>query len=82
LALPYQQRQLQYCDCLFSHRIFNELMHRFFRTGSIPSLPEIIQTLQAAKLGIARATIERRAKTVYSWLAWVAGLVQANVNFV
>jgi len=71
---------LQYCNCLFSHRVFHDLMQRFYQSRRLPAHPEIIQTMQAAKLGISPATIERRAKTVYSWLSWVVGLVQANVD--
>jgi len=83
LALPYRQRQLQYCNCLFSHRIFNELMQRFFQYGRLPALETIIQTMQFAQivqLDIAPATLRRRAQTVYSWLNWVASLVQSKIN--
>jgi len=83
LALPYKQRQLQYCDCLFSHRIFNELMRQFFRTGRIPVHVAIIQTMQTTRtvqLDLAPATLSRRAKTVYSWLSWVISLVQSKFD--
>jgi len=83
LARPYRERQLQYCDCLFSHRIFNELMQQFFRTGRMPVHAAIIQTMQTARLAqrdLAPTTLSRRAKTVYSWLNWIINLVQSKLD--
>jgi len=75
LRMPYKDRQLAYCKCIFSHRIFNILMSQCFQTGQMPSTEDIVRTMQKANLSISSSTLPRRASTVRGWLDWVITLV-------
>lgn len=80
LHLNFKQRQLAYCECILSHKAFNDTLRRYFETGNMPSTGEIVQIMEYANLynvGSA-STYERRSSTIRGWLNWIIGLINAE----
>jgi len=77
LGLNYKKRQLAYCDCILSHKAFNDALTRYFDTGYMPPMGEIVQIMKQSELYNVRSdsTFERRSSTIKGWLNWIVGLV-------
>lgn len=77
LGLNYKQRQLAFCSCIFSHRVFRDAMKVYFETGRAATADEIIRIMKGAGLrNMSGSTYKRRASTVGGWLKWALGLVK------
>jgi len=76
LKLPYKKRQLAYCECIFSHSVFNILMRRVFDRGLFPANEEIIEVMEDNNISLGESTKHRRASTVRGWISWVIKLVE------
>ena len=77
LNMSWKRRQLALCECILSHKIFNEALALSFTMGGIPSIKDITAIVQRSGLSrpIAGDTLNRRAKTVRSWINWIIGLI-------
>lgn len=77
LKLNFKQRQLEYCNCILSHKAFAETLHRYFNSGNMPSKSDIIQIMKTANLYKVESdsTYERRSSTIKGWLNWIFGLI-------
>lgn len=77
LLMNYKQRQLAYCDLILSHRVFNEILRKYFGRGVMPSEQEIIQVMKTSNLYNveSESTFERRSSTIRGWINWIIGLV-------
>ncbi|MCD8353126.1 MAG: transcriptional regulator [Clostridiales bacterium] len=77
LNLNYKQRQLAFCRCILSHRIFNKVLRLYFRCGVMPSKNEVVAIMK--EFGVYRVqsdeTFERRASTIKSWINWIVSLI-------
>lgn len=76
LNLNYKQRQLAYCKCILSHRVFHEVMNLYFSSGEMPDIPTIMSIMKKLNVhGIgSKETFKRRAATVSSWIEWIVSL--------
>jgi hypothetical protein len=77
LGLNYKQRQLAYCAQILSHKVFGDVLRKWFEKGNMPVTGDIIQIMKASNLYHVESdsTFERRSSTVKSWLNWILGLV-------
>ena len=77
LNLNYKQRQLAYCDCILSHKVFSDTLNKYFAIGNPPSRDEIICIMKQYDLyGVkADSTFERRSSTIKGWINWIIGLI-------
>ncbi|MCD7829849.1 MAG: transcriptional regulator [Clostridiales bacterium] len=77
LNLSYKQRQLAFCKCILSHRIFNNVLQLYFRCGVMPSKKEIVAIMK--KFGVYKVesddTFGRRASTIKGWINWIVSLI-------
>jgi len=80
LGLPYKRRQLAYCECIFSHAVFNSLMRQVFATGRLPQNNEIIEAIKRSDSSLGEVTLKRRSSTVKGWLSWVIKLARFEPN--
>ena len=73
LCMKYKERQLFFCKCILSHRVFHETFKRTLANGKIPDKSEIVQIMKNSNLyGIdSESTFERRASTIRGWLNWI-----------
>jgi len=77
LRLPYKKRQLAYCECIFSHSVFNALMRRTFDRGILPENTEIIKAIGDSNRSLSEVTRRRRASTVRGWISWIIKLAES-----
>ncbi len=77
LQKGYKQRQLDFCRLILRHRVFADVLSRYFETGVMPSNSEITQFMKQAVIYKVKsdATFERRASTIRSWIEWIVGLI-------
>ena len=77
LKLSFKQRQLSYCKCILSHKVFADTLKKYFERGEIPSIKEIVQIMKNSNLYKIESenTYERRASTIRKWLNWIVNLV-------
>lgn len=80
LALNFKQRQLAYCNCILSHKVFRDTFRKRLASGNMPPSNEIIQIMKASSLyKVERdSTFERRSSTIKGWLNWILGLIHAG----
>lgn len=77
LKKGYKQRQLDFCHLILQHKVFADVLNRYFEKGVMPSYSEITQFMKKAnlyKIG-SNSTFERRASTIRSWIEWIVCLI-------
>ena len=77
MKLSFKQRQLAFCRCILSHKVFNETLSLYFRNGSMPSTSDIVERMRQSDLYRVGgdSTFERRASTIRSWLNWIVSRI-------
>lgn len=77
LNLNFKQRQLAYCRCILSHKAFKDSLSKYFESGTIPSIMEIVQIMKESNLYKvdSEETFRRRSSTIKGWLKWIVGLI-------
>ncbi|MDO4910220.1 MAG: hypothetical protein Q3972_00565 [Corynebacterium sp.] len=79
----YVSRQLSLVRCMFRHEPFRKIFEIYMQMISPPTARHGAQILSG--VGIynvqSEATLERRARTVISWLRWVMGLCESATLF-
>ena len=77
LSQNYKNRQLAYCECILSHKVFYFTLKKFFDSGEMPSKNEIVQIMKECDLFNVQSeeTFKRRSSTIKSWLNWIVGLI-------
>ena len=77
LSQNYKNRQLAYCECILSHKVFYFTLKKFFDSGEMPSKNEIVQIMKKSDLFNIQSeeTFKRRSSTIKSWLNWIVGLI-------
>ncbi|WPJ91815.1 type II restriction enzyme [Corynebacterium sp. UMB2355A] len=76
LNLGYKQRQLAYVRLLSQHHIFNMLLQTALTSGCVPRIDVITNEMRQHNICIEESTINRRAQSVASWIAWVLALME------
>lgn len=77
LRKGYKQRQLDFCYQILRHKVFADVLKRYFETGVMPSTDEITLFMKQANLYKVESdvTFKRRASTIRGWIEWVVGLI-------
>ena len=77
LSYSFKNRQLAYCKCILSHRVFAKTLEKYFNSGEMPSKREVVDIMKDSDLFNVKSdeTFERRSSTVKSWLNWIVGLI-------
>jgi len=77
LRKGYKQRQINFCHQILQHKIFADILKRYFETGVMPSNDEITLYMKQANLYKveSEATFKRRASTIRGWIEWIVGLI-------
>lgn len=77
LSLGYKQRQLEFCRCILSHKVFNELFRIYLRRGIMPSTNETVNVMKVSGIYNVKSdsTYMRRASTIKSWISWIISLI-------
>lgn len=73
----YKQRQLDFCCQILRHKVFADVLKKYFETGVMPSNDEITMYMKQANLYKVEsdATFKRRASTIRGWIEWITGLI-------
>ena len=80
LQQSFRERQLSYCRCILSHKVFADTLKIFLERGAMPSTEKIIALMKNSmlyKIG-SDNTFERRASTIKGWLNWLIGLIEVD----
>ena len=77
LRQSFRERQLSFCRCILSHKVFADTLKICFERGSMPSTEEIITLMKNSNLYHIESyeTFKRRTSTIKSWLIWIIGLI-------
>lgn len=77
LNLSFKQRQLAYCNCILSHRLFSQALSLYFRKNRMPSTEDIVILMKQSGLYKveSESTYLRRSSTVKGWLNWIVSLI-------
>lgn len=77
LSYNFKNRQLEYCKCILSHKVFAETLKKIFESGKMQSKNEIVEIMKKSKLFNIQSeeTFKRRASTIKGWLNWIVGLI-------
>ncbi len=72
-----RERQLSFCKCILSHKVFADTLKIYLARGAMPSTLEIMRLMKNSKLyGVGSdSTFERRTSTIKGWLNWIIGLI-------
>ena len=77
LRQNFRERQLSYCRCILSHKVFADTLRIFLERGAMPSKEEIIALMKNSALYNIGSdnTFDRRASTIKGWLNWIIDLI-------
>ena len=77
LSYNFKNRQLEYCKCILSHKVFAETLKKIFESGKMQSKNEIVEIMKKSKpFNIqSEETFKRRASTIKGRLNWIVGLI-------
>ena len=77
LKLGFKQRQLAYCDCILSHKIFSDTLQKYLESGNMPPTSDIVNIMKNSNLHKIESdsTFERRSSTIKGWLNWIIGMI-------
>lgn len=77
LRQSFRYRQLNYCRCILSHKVFADTLKIFLVRGAMPSTEEIIALMKNSMLYNIGSdnTFERRTSTIKGWLNWIIKLI-------
>lgn len=80
LRFSYKKRQLAFCRCILSHRVFHETLLRYFKRGELPETEEIVTIMHESHLYQVESeeTYRRRASTVKGWINWIVSRIEEN----
>lgn len=71
------QRNLALVKTILKHHVFNETLRLYLRQAVRPTVEQVVEIMNAAKLGLDRegtTTSRRRAQTVLAWIDWIMRL--------
>lgn len=71
VKLGRRERQLALVRLMFEHEIFHKLFESFYRSGSLPDIDTVEETMLNLNVCNAGATVHRRAQSVLGWLRWI-----------
>ncbi len=73
----YKQRQLDFCYQILRHKVFADVLKKYFETGIMPTNDEITLYMKQANLYKVESdvTFKRRASTIRGWIEWIVGLL-------
>jgi hypothetical protein len=76
LNLNFKHRQLAYCDCILSHKVFADTLRKCLESGRMPPAEEIVGIMRLSNIYRVESdsTFERRSSTIKGWLNWIIGL--------
>lgn len=76
LKKNFKQRQLAFCSCILSHKIFNEVLRLTLLGGEIPEKSTIVSIMKTNRPFHMESdsTFERRSATVRAWIQWIITL--------
>lgn len=81
--LPTTQRNRMLVENIFSHPVFYESYTKFTNNDKIPSIDEICEIIQKYNHRIfSKSTLQRRAKTILSWIMYIKKNFDAQYNSV
>ncbi|MDD6396176.1 MAG: transcriptional regulator [Firmicutes bacterium] len=77
LRKGYKQRQLDFCRRILRHKVFADVLKRYFESGVMPSNGEITRIMKQSDLYKVKSddTFKRRASTIRGWIEWIVGLI-------
>lgn len=78
LRQDYKSKQLMFCACILSHKVFYEVLKTYFCRDEMPDNGRIVQIMKDSNLYNIKAdsTFLRRASTVKGWVKWIINLIK------
>lgn len=77
LSYNFIDRQLAYCKCILSHKIFYKTLKKFFDCDVMPNKNDVVNIMKKSNVHNLNSdeTFERRSSTIRSWINWIIGLI-------
>ncbi|MBS1565599.1 MAG: transcriptional regulator, partial [Bacteroidetes bacterium] len=76
--LSLRERQLEFIRLITRHEVFNKVLKKTLKKGSIPGKSEIVGLMKTCNLYRVGSdeTFRRRASTVYAWINWILAQIE------
>lgn len=71
LTQRHKRKYLSLIERILSHQVFHDVFDQAIKSGTIPSLPEIVDIMAKNDLRLNSNTLMRRAGTVRRWIEWI-----------
>lgn len=77
LQMGYKNRQLAFCQCILSHKVFHDVLNDYLSKGKMPEKYEIVKLMKRTNPHNVQSdeTFNRRASTIRHWIDWIVGLI-------
>lgn len=74
----YRERYLKLISLILEHQIFNDIFHKIFEEGTLPTKDEVLSMMQKYNVCAISNTTGRRADSVLAWMKWILELVDSG----
>ena len=76
-AAPLFSVFLDFCRRILRHKVFADVLKRYFESGVMPSSGEITRLMKQSDIYKVESddTFKRRASTIRGWIEWIVGLI-------
>lgn len=77
LSLGFKKRQLNYCERILSHKVFNSSLRLYLQKGIMPTTSEIVNIMKQSELYQVESdsTFIRRSSSIKGWINWIVSLI-------
>lgn len=78
--LSIKERQVEFIKVILSHKVYNEVLKKYFERGEIPTKNEIVEIMKISSLYNVNSevTFFRRSSTVLSWINWIVKQIESE----
>lgn len=78
--LSIKERQIEFIKAILSHKVYNEVLKRYFENGEMPSKNEIVIIMKVSNLHNVKSdvTFFRRSSTILSWINWIIKQIEVE----
>lgn len=78
--LSIKERQIEFIKVILSHKVYNEVLKKYFENGEMPSKNQIVEIMKASNLYNIKSdvTFFRRSSTILSWINWIVKQIEVE----
>jgi len=76
--LSIKERQIEFIKAILSHKVYNEVLKKYFENGEMPTKKGIVEIMKVSNLYNINSDITflRRSSTILSWINWITKQIE------